>query len=358
MTTMKRLPALLGILGLAALLASVPADAQEVRIGDLTSMERDVPVRLVGYGLVVGLDGTGDRTAGGFSGGHTIQSVVNLLRRFDINVPPGVLRTRNVAAVLVTAEVSPYLRAGGDFEVQVSSVGDAVSLRGGVLWMTPLVAEVGGPAVATAQGAVMMSDGTTIQGGYPVETSGRIPSGGLLERALPRPGFQSVQRLLLRNPDLGTATRIAEAVNRELGDGAASVEDPGSVLVSPPDGAGDGAAARLSRIAELRVEPRREAMLIIDGRDGTVVAGGELPVGEAAVSHGGITVTVGGPAPAEEPGGRGEEPVPGSLTLPAGTSAQEIAAALHAVAAPPTAIASIFESLREVGALASRVRIR
>ncbi|MEX0911968.1 MAG: flagellar basal body P-ring protein FlgI, partial [Gemmatimonadota bacterium] len=124
-------------------------NGQDTRIADLTIQETAVPVRLVGYGLVVGLDGTGDR--GGSGGGQTVQSVANLLRRFDVDVPPDVLRMRNVAAVLVTAEVSPYLRPGGRFEVHVSSIGDARSMRGGVLWMTPLISDVAGIPVASAQ---------------------------------------------------------------------------------------------------------------------------------------------------------------------------------------------------------------
>jgi len=128
---------LLSIIGLilaivAVLATSSPARAQDVRIRDLTVEDRAVPVRLMGYGLVVGLDNTGDRTTGGKSGGMTVNSVVNLLKKFDVEVPVEVLRTRNVAAVLVTAEVSPYLRAGGRFEIHVSSLGDSRSLRGGV----------------------------------------------------------------------------------------------------------------------------------------------------------------------------------------------------------------------------------
>jgi flagellar P-ring protein precursor FlgI len=117
----------------------VPAalQAQGVPIHDLIIDNQAVPVRLVGYGLVTGLTGTGDQTTSGRNSAHTVQSIANLLRRFDVSVPPELMKTRNVAAVLVTAEVSPYLRAGGRFEVQVASVGDARSLRGGILWMTP-----------------------------------------------------------------------------------------------------------------------------------------------------------------------------------------------------------------------------
>ncbi|WP_396221808.1 flagellar basal body P-ring protein FlgI, partial [Gemmatimonas sp.] len=127
------------------LLLPVMARAQnDIKIRDLTSAEGALPVRLVGYGLAVGLDGTGDRAIGGQTAGPTIQSVINILRRFNIEVPADLIRMRNVAAVLVTAEVSPYLRAGGRFEVNVASMGDARSLRGGTLYMTPLVADASG----------------------------------------------------------------------------------------------------------------------------------------------------------------------------------------------------------------------
>src|ERR1700755_1141391 len=122
-----------------------PLAAQDmIRIRDLTIEDKAIPVRLMGYGLVVGLDGTGDKASGGKQGGMTVNSVVNLLRRFGVQIPLDAMKTKNVAAVLVTAEVAPYLRAGGRFEIHVSSLGDARSLRGGVLWMTPMQADVGG----------------------------------------------------------------------------------------------------------------------------------------------------------------------------------------------------------------------
>jgi flagellar P-ring protein precursor FlgI len=345
----RALPAIGAVLLLAASAAPVTA---QVRIRELTIAEQSVPVRLMGYGLVVGLDGTGDNTMSGRGTGQTVQSVANLLRRFDVEVPPEMLRTRNVAAVLVTAEVSPYLRAGGRFEVHVSSLGDARSIRGGVLWMTPLVAEAGGQPLGSAQGSLLVSDGGQVRGGYTVETTARIPAGGILQAGLPRPQFAEVNRLLLRRPELGTATRIAEAINTGIAPGTATVEDPGSVLLTLPDAPADR-MAMLARVNELQVDPVRENRVIIDGRDGTVVAGGDLSVGEAVVSHGAVTLTIGaGPA------GAGDAEVPGSVRVPAGTSAQEIAAALHAFRTPPVEIAAIFESLREVGAISAEVVIR
>ena len=335
---------------LAALLLPRTAEGQDVRIRDLTLAGGDVPVRLVGYGLVVGLDGTGDRAIGGYGARHTVQSIANLLRNFDIEVPATVLRTRNVAAVLVTAEVSPYLRPGGRFDVHVASLGDAVSLRGGVLWMTPLVPEVGGQPVATAQGPLVLSDGVGQRAAPGIETSARIPDGGLLELDLPRPAFAGTSRLVLRDPDLGTALRIAAAIDAEFGDGTAVVEDPGAIALRVPADA--STAAFLARVGELRVAPDRRPQIIIDARDGTLVAGGDLRVGEAVVSHGGMTLTIGGPGVADLDGGG---VVAGGLRLGAGASVQEVAAALHAVGAAPQEIAAIFEALRRIGALSAEV---
>lgn len=330
---------------------ALPLAAQDVLVRDLLLQERDVPRRLMGYGLVVGLDGSGDRTIGNLSGAQTVRSVANLLRRFDVEVPPELLRTRNVAAVLVTAEVSPYLRAGGRFEVQVASVGDATSLRGGMLWTTPLVADPGVPPVATAQGTMVMSDGNDSRTFYPVETSGRVPGGGLLEVDAGVPSFADAGRLILREPSLGTALRVAAAINGAIGDGTAVVLDPGAVQLTLPEG-GDAAAvaALLGQVSELAVAPDRAARVIIDGRDGTVVAGGGLTIGEAVVSHRGITLSV--------VAGGVSTPETGLVSVEPGASVQEVAAALQAVGAPPAAIASIFNALRDVGAMAGEVTVR
>lgn len=333
------------------LLAATRVDAQQqVRVGDLVIADTDVPVRVVGYGLVVGLDGTGDRAIGGYGARHTVQSTVNLLRNFGVEVPAEVLRTRNVAAVLVTAEASAFLRPGGRFEVSVSSVGDAVSLRGGVLWSTPLVFDPGSPPVATAQGSIMLSEGSSTRNSYSVETTGRVPEGGLLLDDMPRASYASASRLVLRQPNLGTATRVADAVNQALGEGVATVEDPGAIALALPADAAGGAALALAQINELRVEPNVSAQVLVDTRDGTVVAGGDVTVGRAVVSHAGLTLTVGGTD--------GAQPAPGEVRVTPGASVQDVAAALHGVGAPPTAIAAIFESLRRVGALNAEVRSR
>jgi len=345
------------VLIMAMALASVPAaTAAQVPLRDLVTLDQDVPWRLVGYGLVVGLDGSGDRTISGFSGGHTVQSVSNLLRRFNIEVPTQMLRTRNVAAVLVTAEVSPYLRPGGRFELQVASLGDASSLRGGVLWTTPLTTGTLEEPIATAQGPVLISDGTDGPAGYAVETSGRLPAGGLLEVALPTTTFANTDRLFLKTPDLTTALRVAAVVNGALGDGTAVVEDPGSIQLTFPDPA--GAMAALGQIAELTVTPDRPSRLVIDGRDGTVVAGGGMTVGPAVVSHRGITLLI----DAADTQGQAPETAtpqqPGLVNVAPGASVQQVAQALHQVGASPSAIATIFTALRDIGAVTAEVVVR
>jgi flagellar P-ring protein FlgI len=339
----------LAALVLTALVPAGPLVAQEVAIRDLASANQTVPIRLMGYGLVVGLDGSGDRALGGPDGSHTVQSVVNLLRRFDIEVPAGAIRMRNVAAVLVTAEIDPFLRPGGRFTVRVSSLGDARSLRGGVLWMTPLVADAGGAAVAAAQGALWLGDqtGSGRRGAYVVETTATVPDGGVVEAEQQRPEFAATSRLLLRTPDLGTAVRIAQVINTELGAGSATAEDPGSVTIRLP--ADDGITV-LSRIMELRVRPETASRLVISAREGTIVGGGDIVVGPAVVSHGAITLSIGG-------AGVGT-PELGDVRMPGGSTVQEIAAALHAVQAPASEISAIFQALREVGAIRAELVVR
>lgn len=323
--------------------------AAQTPVRDLVIEDQSRPIRLVGYGLIVGLDNTGDNAYSARSSQHTVQSVANLLRRFDVAVPPEMLRTRNVAAVLVTAEVSPYLRPGGRFEVQVSSVGNARSLRGGVLWMTPLVSEAGGAPLATAQGPMLVSDdGDSRHRSYAVQTSGRIPDGGLLDGDLPRPTFASVSKLLLRTPDVTTASRIAAAIDTALGAGTAKVEDPGAIALTLKDG--DNAAA-LARIRDLTVQLSQVARIVVDGRDGSVVLGGDIRVGPGVVSVGFVTVSIGA-QPADTLAGRGQ------VHLAAGTTVQQLASALHAVQTPPAEMAQIFDALRRAGSITAEVVAR
>jgi flagellar P-ring protein precursor FlgI len=341
---------LLPLIGLFILALVRPLGAQEALVRDLVITDAAPPVRLMGYGLVTGLSGSGDRVTGRAGATQTVQSIVNLLRRFDVSVPAELLRTRNVAAVLVTAEVSPYLRAGGRFEVRVSSLGDAQSLTGGVLWMTPLVADAGGRPLAGAQGAVLVSTGGTGRANPIPTTTARIPDGGMLEADLPRPQLASNTKLLLREPDLATATRIAAAIDSVFGvKGTATVEDPGAVALAIKDTA-QGFAAALAKAREVRVRTSRQARVVIDGRDGTIVTGGDLTVSAAMVSHAGITLTIG--ASADTATSRGD------VRIPAGATVRAIASALHMAQTTAVETAAIFEALREVGAIAAEIIVR
>jgi len=341
-----------GALGalLLALALAAPASA-DGRVGDLTLHAGDVPRRLMGYGIVVGLDGSGDRSFGRSTAGTpTVRSVVNLLRRFQIEVPAEQMRMRDVAAVLVTAETSPYLRAGGRFEVQVSAIGDATSLRGGVLWMTPLVTDPGQPPLATAQGMVLVSDeGTSRMLRARQGNTGRIPQGGVLEVESPAEAVST--RLVLRRPDLATASRIAAAVNAVFGENTAKVEDPGAVALTLAAGRTEGVSTFLAAVDTVRVTTPEQALIVIGGRDGTVVAGGGATVGPASVSHGSLTLLVGG-QPAS--GGTAGNVV----RVEPQASVQEVAAGLHAAGAKPEEIAAMFEALQAAGALRAQVVVR
>lgn len=335
-----------------ALATPAMARAQDVRVRDLVLTDVAPPVRLMGYGIVTGLNGTGDMVSGMTGSGQTVQSIVNLLHRFDISVPPALLRTRNVAAVLVTSEVSTYLRPGGRFEVEVSSLGDARSLRGGVLWMTPMVADAGGQPLAGAQGPIVISAGSTTNRSLStvVTTTGTIPDGGVLEVNLPRPQLAASNMLLLREPDITTAARIAAAVDSVLGGkGIAVVQDPGAVRLALKDTTA-GLAAALAAVRDIRIRPARTARIVIDSRDGTIVAGGDLLVGEAVVSHGGITISIGAKPDSNA--------VAGDVRAATGATVQTIGAELHAAQATASDIAAIFEALRAVGAIAAEVVVR
>lgn len=339
---------------LATVSSSTAAAQQTARIGAITVLERNVPRRLVGYGLVVGLEGTGDQNFGSATGAtQTVQSVVNLLKRFGIAVPPQQLRLRNVAAVLVTAEISPYLRAGGRFGVHVASVGDATSLRSGVLWTTALMDDVGQPIVATAQGPVLVAQRGDQRFARRDGTSGRIPDGGVLEiDPIAAPATESVH-LLLKRPRITTAMRIANAINDAFGERTATVEDPGAVRLSIDPSATDTLFALLAVVDTLTIRSARTAILVVDASAGTVVSGGDLTIGPAVVSHRGITLTI-----TSDGGAAGQAQTPGMVSAVAGATVQEIASGLHAAGALGREIGAIFEALREVGALNATVVIR
>lgn len=348
----SKLTSLLIALGLALHLFSAAVATGQTTVRDLTAIEGSVPVRIVGYGIVVGLDGTGDRGNSSRNGDQTVQSIANILKRFGIEIPASALKTRNSAAVLVTAEVSPYLRTGARFDVTVSSLGDARSLKGGTLWMTPLVTDPNSRSLATAQGSLILSEGKS-KDRYAVETSARIPNGGIVEERVSTESFASSSRLILKDPNIANASRIAEVINQAIAAGTATVEDPGAILLKLPDSI--DRAATIVRIQELSIDAKTPSRIVIDSRDGSVAAGGDITISAATVSHSGVTITIGngsGTTPRQQ-----GEATP-AVQLNAGVNAQRLAAALQAIQLEAQEIAAIFTALKEVGALQAEIIVK
>ncbi len=288
-----RLLTLAAALAVSTMLAVPAAQATTSRIKDLASVEGVRQNQLVGYGLVVGLNGSGDSLN---NSPFTRQSLQAMLERLGVNTRGANLRTANVAAVMVTANLPAFGAQGTRVDVTVSALGDAKSLQGGTLLVTPLLG-ADGEVYAVAQGAVSISgftaggDAATITRGVP--TVGRIANGGLVEREIE---FQFRQlktlRLALRNPDLTTAKRIAAAINDFMGGDTAEPTDPSTVALQIPPRYQGNMVQLLTDIEQLRVDPDQQARVIIDERSGVIVMGKDVRVSTVAVAQGNLTVTV------------------------------------------------------------------
>ncbi len=276
------------------ILLSLPASGMS-RIKDITDVQGIRDNQLVGYGLVMGLAGTGDTMR---NAPFTEQSARSMLLKLGVAVPPGSIRARNIAAVVVTAKLPPFVSPGERIDVTVSSLGDATSLQGGTLVMTPLSA-ADGNAYAVAQGAISVSglaasgEAESLTEGTP--TGGRIPGGALIERELTA-DFNTIPSLSLkvRNPDFATAERIAEVINRfalkAYGMAIAQAEDYRTVSVIRPEKA--PASRLMARIGELPVMADAPARVVIDEKTGTIVIGNKVRVSPVAIAHGTITIRV------------------------------------------------------------------
>lgn len=270
-----------------------PAWAVGTRIKDLVEFEGVRGNDLVGYGLVVGLNGTGD---GLRNSPYTEEALANLLERLGVNVQGEQFRPRNVAAVLVTATLPPFARAGSRVDVTVSTIGDAKSLLGGTLIMTPLNA-ADGEVYAVSQGAILaggvQAEGAAETVTLGVPTSGTIPSGARIEREVAF-DFSQMQemRLALRNPDFTTARRIEEVINEMYGTSAASMNDAGTVSLSLASVAEKSPAHVISKIENLEVTPAQKARVVVDQRSGTIVMGADVKISRVAISQGNLAVRV------------------------------------------------------------------
>mgnify|MGYP006271656867 CR=1 FL=1 len=276
---------------LAAALLAAPT-AADVRLKDIVTVEGVRDNQLIGYGLVVGLDGTGDTARGS---PFTAQSIDGMLERLGVgNLDPDAIETRNTAAVMVTAKLPPFARRGSEIDVAISSLGNATSLRGGTLVVTPL-SGADGEIYAVAQGPLAASgykaagNAASVTEGVP--TSARIENGAIVEREIDF-DLEALERirLALRTPDFTTASRIADAIETSGLGASAHLRDPGTVEVTP--GPGTDIAPLMARLETLRVTPDAIARVVVDAKTGTIVMGADVRISEVAISQGGMTVMV------------------------------------------------------------------
>lgn len=358
-----------------ALLAAVLTTAAHAnpRIKDIADVEGVRDNQLVGYGLVVGLDGTGDTLR---NTAFTRQSLNSMLERFNVNVREADLRTGNVAAVIVTAELPPFAMQGTRIDVTVSALGDAESLQGGVLVATPLM-DAQGNVYAVSQGSIAVGgfsaegDAASITRGVP--TVGRISNGALVEREL---GFDLAARegvrLALRNPDFTTARRMAEAINAYLGRGAAQAVNPAIVTVALPGGYERDLVGMIADIEQLRVQADMRARVVIDESTGTIVMGEDVRVSTVAIAQGNLTITVSEtpmvsqPAPFADVGETVEVPrteinVEEEMrqmgVLEGTVSLRELVDGLNALGVSPRDMITILQTIKAAGALQAEIEV-
>lgn len=328
---------------------------------------------MIGYGLVTGLDRTGDRTIRRQGAAFTIQSIANMLQNFGINVDPELMRTRNVAAVMVTTRLTPYNAAGSSVDVTVSSLGDATSLVGGVLLQTPLIDPEDKDYYVKAQGPLII-------GGISAETAGArvtknqtltgiVPNGGMV---VSNSSFELNKNkplgLLITNPSYSTADRLADAINQAYNAPLAKVYNAGLIYVSWPDQVTELTDLNrfVSQVFDLEIETETPARVVINERTGTIVAGGSVRISEVLVSHGNISIStqstpfVSQPAPISY----GGQTITGSITsasinegpnktfvLEPNTNVTSLAAALNTLGLTPRDIIAIFQAINRAGAL-------
>jgi len=356
---------------LLTLMVSLSANAE--RIKDIASINGVRSNQLVGYGLVVGLDGTGDQTT---QTPFTVQSLKSMLKQLGVNIPANVNpQLKNVAAVMVHAELPPFSKPGQTIDITVSSLGNAKSLRGGSLLMTPLKA-ADGQTYALAQGSLVVSgfgaegsDGSSVT--VNVLSAGRIPNGATVERGVLSPfATDPVVIMNLNTADFTTAQRVANVINQELGSPMARPLDAVSIEVQAPTSLEDKVAF-VSLLENLQVDPAlASAKVIVNSRNGTIVIGSQVRVETAAVAHGNLTVTISEDIQVSQPGAfaRGGQTAvtPGSeisieeegsrmFMLETGVTLQELVTAVNQVGAAPGDLIAILEALQQAGALRAQL---
>jgi len=362
---------------LAAVLASAalwwPASAQAMRLKEVASVQGVRNNQLVGYGLVVGLDGTGDQTT---STPFTTQSLAAMLQQMGVTVPPGTnMQLKNVAAVMVTAQLPPFAQPGQQIDVNVSSLGNAKSLRGGTLIATPLKG-ADGQVYALAQGNLIVGGAGASAAGSKVQinhlSAGRVPEGATVERAVPTPLSQGdTLQLDLNSNDFNTAREVARAINTKMGNGIAQALDGRVVRVRMPEGT-DARVAFMADIENIDIAlATPAAKVVINARTGSVVVNQAVTLNPCAVAHGSLSVTINSTPVISQPApfSKGEtvsrdkaditiKQEPGSLIqLPAGTKLADVVKALNSLGATPQDLLAILQAMKTAGALNAEIEV-
>ena len=366
------------VIALAWLAASAalwwPAGAHAARIKEVASVQGVRSNPLVGYGLVVGLDGTGDQTT---SAPFTAQSINALLAQMGVTVPPGTnMQLKNVAAVMVTAQLPPFAQPGQAIDVNVSSIANAKSLRGGTLISTPLKG-ADGQIYALAQGNLIVGGAGASAGGSKVQinhlSAGRVPQGATVERSVPTPLNQGDHlQLDLNANDFNTAREVARAINDRMGPNVASAIDGRTVSVRMP-ASPQARVAFMADIENLAIEQAAPAAkVVINARTGSVVMNGAVTLASCAVAHGSLSVTINSTPVISQPGplSRNGETVvaekaditissqAGSLIqMPAGTKLSDVVKALNSLGATPQDLLAILQAMKSAGALAAELEV-
>ncbi len=342
------------------------------RIKDIAYITGEGSEQIIGYGLVVGLAGTGDTQQSTF----TIQSITSMLKRFGITVSQNNLRTRNVAAVMVTTTLNSGLKPGANFDVTVSSMGDASSLSGGTLLMTPL-SSMTGKVYGYAQGPLSV-------GGYDIRTptgnriaknhtlAGRVPMGGVLQAPLDTtPAQNSVVNVYLREPDITTSNNVANAINQKFGNDVALSKDEGEIVVKVPSDRQKNLISFLADLESITVQKDEIAKVVLDERTGTVVAGSNVKILPATITHGSLNITIRSYPIISQPGAFSNgttqvfnNMVPyvsqdstNTVAIQGASTVQQVAAALNSLKVSPQDIISIFQALKKAGALVGELVI-
>ncbi len=337
------------------------------RIKDIASIEGNRVNYLIGYSLVVGLKGTGDGKATYF----TVKSLANMLQKMGIVVDPNRITVRNVAAVMVTAKVPPFAKSGMRFDVEVSSIGDARSIEGGTLLMTPLRGP-DGQVYALAQGQVIVSGyearGRGSRRVKNVPTVGRIPNGAVLERDMPVEVSREKFRIILDYPDFTTAKAVQDAINRRFGENTARALDSATVEVSVPENTAP--VDFISIVENLEITGSKPAKVVVDGRSGTVLLGGNVRIDPVAVAVGSLVVKITertevSQPPPLSPGETREVPrttveieEKKRRVVPLkGATVSELVSSLNMIGATPREIISVLQAIKEAGALRAKLEV-